>query len=182
MRGFVVISGLPASGKSTVGAALERSLRLPLFDKDSYLEALFESEGTSDITRRREFSKRADMQFQRAAEAKRTGILVSWWKHPASSIDSGTPAQWVAHSGLFAIEVHCVCSPEIATSRFLTRVRHPGHNDSRWSRDSLLAMLQQQQTLGPLFPSANITVNTEHTLDAEQLANQVRANAQTRYT
>ena len=38
---FVIVSGLPASGKSTIAVGLAEDLRLPLMDKDAYLEALF---------------------------------------------------------------------------------------------------------------------------------------------
>ena len=46
MKRFVVVSGLPASGKSTLGRALAAAWALPFIDKDEILEALFEREGT----------------------------------------------------------------------------------------------------------------------------------------
>ena len=42
-RLLVVVSGLPASGKTTVGRALSHGLSLPLIDKDDILEAMFDS-------------------------------------------------------------------------------------------------------------------------------------------
>ena len=44
-RPLVVVSGLPVSGKSTVAAILNDALSLPLLDKDSILEALFDTLG-----------------------------------------------------------------------------------------------------------------------------------------
>jgi len=46
-RRFVVVSGLPGSGKTTVAQALAPLLKLPLFDKDAILEQLFETKGTA---------------------------------------------------------------------------------------------------------------------------------------
>jgi hypothetical protein len=42
---FVVISGLPGSGKTTLGRRLAPILNLPLIDKDDILNRLFESKG-----------------------------------------------------------------------------------------------------------------------------------------
>lgn len=48
--GFVIVSGLPASGKSRLGAVLAPLLCLPMLDKDAFLEALFEGDGVGDAT------------------------------------------------------------------------------------------------------------------------------------
>jgi shikimate kinase len=54
MNRLVVVSGLPASGKSTVAKALAAGLAFTLLDKDSFLEALLErSPVTSMRTQRR---------------------------------------------------------------------------------------------------------------------------------
>ena len=42
MASFIVISGIPGSGKSTVGARLATSLQWKLVDKDVQLERLFD--------------------------------------------------------------------------------------------------------------------------------------------
>jgi len=177
MQGFVVVSGLPASGKTTVAASLAASLQLPLLDKDAFLEALFQSEGTGNAAWRRELSRRADVRFQAAATGMETAVITSWWKHPASTTDSGTPVDWLLCPSRIAVEVHCVCSASVAASRFLARRRHPGHLDEQWSRDNLLAMLEGQQALGPLVPLKAITLNTEQPLDAQDLAHRIREQA-----
>lgn len=38
---FVIISGVPGCGKSTVGRELAKHLNVPYFDKDDILESLF---------------------------------------------------------------------------------------------------------------------------------------------
>ena len=42
-RFFIVVSGLPGSGKSTLGQQLATALGLPFLDKDTILERLFEA-------------------------------------------------------------------------------------------------------------------------------------------
>jgi len=49
---FIVVSGLPASGKSTLARRLAPALGLPLLDKDEILERLFDLSGNSARTGR----------------------------------------------------------------------------------------------------------------------------------
>ena len=44
----IVISGLPASGKTTLGMAVAKSLSIPYLDKDHFLERLYEKEGVGN--------------------------------------------------------------------------------------------------------------------------------------
>lgn len=68
---FVVVSGLPASGKSTLASALASAMKFAYLDKDVFLENLFHLEGVGDAQHRRRLSKRADKQL-RNAPADRT--------------------------------------------------------------------------------------------------------------
>src|ERR1700754_1620515 len=54
---FIVISGLPGSGKTTLGRHPALALGLPLLDKDAILERLFESKGVRDLEWRRALSR-----------------------------------------------------------------------------------------------------------------------------
>ncbi|SED18936.1 shikimate kinase [Streptomyces sp. TLI_105] len=47
-KAFVIVSGLPASGKTTLGRRLATGLGLPLVDKDAILEFLYGSLGVGD--------------------------------------------------------------------------------------------------------------------------------------
>lgn len=173
MQGFIVVSGLPATGKTTVAAALARLMGLPSFDKDAFLEELFPVEGTVTPAVRRELSKQADARFQAAAAAQDAAVLSSWWKHPSSEVDSGTPTAWLTAPPGVTAEVYCLCSVSVAAERFLRRRRHPGHLDGRWSRASLLAMLEEQLRLGPLFRAKAIVVNTERDVDLQELVRRI---------
>lgn len=173
MHKFIVVSGLPASGKTTLATALALKLDFPFLDKDSFLEALFAAEGTGNSEWRRELSKRADMRLREAALSKRQAVLTSWWRHPRSTADSGTPTDWLAPASSL-VEVHCVCSAAVASARFLARTRHPGHLDHKRSTENLLTMLQEQQDFGPLFPSRAIIVNTEKEVAVSDLVAKVR--------
>ncbi len=172
-RRYVVVSGLPASGKSTVARVLASALCLDLLDKDDFLEALFETCEVGDVDWRRQLSVAADALFRQRAEMSKGAVLASWWLHPRSSTDSGTPTGWLASLQGPLVEVHCLCSAEVAASRFMTRARHPGHLDARWTRAELLASFERQALFGPLCVSETLLVNTEVELDGGLLVARV---------
>src|SRR6185436_9292554 len=119
MKQFVVVTGLPASGKSTVGAAVATTLGLPLFDKDVILEALFESLGVGDGEWRMRLSRAADEVLRRQVLGSRGAVVASWWRHPLSEAPSGTPTEWLSSLPGALIEIYCKCRPETAAERFL---------------------------------------------------------------
>jgi predicted kinase len=175
---LIVFSGLPASGKTTLASAIAAKLGFPLIDKDAYLEELFNLEGVGSREDRRNQSKRADALFREAALAAHQAVLASWWKHPRSSTDSGTSFEWLRHESAPLVEVHCSCRAVVAADRFLTRVRHPGHLDKERAQSELLAMFEQQQSFGPLFPQKAITVNTEQQVNLPALVLAIQAALQ----
>ena len=113
-RRFVVLSGLPCSGKSTLARRLAPALQLPVIDKDCILEELYESRGVGDALWRRRLSRESDVLFQAEAQTSAGAILVSFWHVPGMSPDSGTPTGWLAALSSRVVEVHCACAPEIA--------------------------------------------------------------------
>ncbi|HKH44544.1 MAG TPA: AAA family ATPase [Thermoanaerobaculia bacterium] len=173
MNRYVVLSGLPASGKSTLARALSQAFSLPLLDKDQFLETLFDSKGVGDARWRRHLSQEADASFRQRAEQSAGAVLTSWWKHPQSTADSGTPTDWLDPLPGFKVEVHCRCSAQAAAARFLARKRHPGHLDDRWSYAELVANFDLQASLGPLGLGSLVEVSTEEQPDIPDLIRRV---------
>jgi shikimate kinase len=130
---FIVMSGLPASGKTTLGRAIAKATQLPMLDKDDILEALFESRGVGDAEWRRRLSRIADQELIERATKLPAAVIASWWQHPRSLAASGTPSEWLRTLRGEVIEIYCVCKPSIAASRFVQRTRHPGHVDGQYT-------------------------------------------------
>jgi hypothetical protein len=158
---FVVVSGLPASGKSTLGRAIAGALGLPMLDKDEILEGLFESLGVGDAEWRARLSRLADEELCSQARQLAGAVITSWWKHPHSESISGTPVEWIRSLPGVVVELHCSCSPQVAAARFIGRRRHAGHLDGTCNAAALLAGFEQQASLGPLALGRVIHVNTE---------------------
>jgi AAA domain len=166
---FVVLSGIPASGKTTVARIVSRELNLPLIDKDDILESLFDSRGAGDEGWRRTLSRESDAVLVQRALASEGAVLSSFWHQLGMPADSGTPTAWLSQLSGPVVHVHCCCDPLIAARRFLERVRHPGHLDRgksplRVTRDS--GALAQ---LGALNLEPRVDIETSGDVDVARL-------------
>jgi hypothetical protein len=157
---FVVISGLPGSGKTTLGRRLAPLLNLPLIDKDDILTRLFESTGVGNAGWRRTLSRESDVILQQEASSSSGAILVSFWRLPGMPSDAGTPTDWLDAPSHHVVNVHCGCELEAAASRFLQRQRHPGHLDGESSSAEVLPSLRKLSQLPPLDIGSRIHVDT----------------------
>ena len=159
-RRFVVVSGLPGSGKSRLASQLAPVLGLAVIDKDEILERLFALKGAGDPAWRRTLSRESDLIFQQEAQASEGALLVSFWRVPGMSPATGTPTDWL--SGLSARVVHlqCACPAEIAAARFSRRQRHRGHLDQTRSPREILESIQDLSRFGPLNVGSLVTVDT----------------------
>lgn len=173
LKPFIVLSGLPASGKSTLARKIAAALKLPCIDKDDFLERLFMTHTVSESAHRRSLSRLADVELMESASGSSGAVVVSWWKHPESNTDSGTPVEWLDGLPGPMVEVHCLCTPEVAADRFLARKRHPGHLDSQWSRHELITRFSEQAAHGPLYTDRAVCIRTDQPTDANDFTAEV---------
>ena len=173
MRRQIIISGIPASGKSTVGRAVAAALGLAMLDKDEFLEALFNSEGIGDPEWRTRLSRSADEILREKALCSDGAVITSWWRHPSSRVNSGTPVEWLSSLSGVTIELHCICNPQVAANRFLSRKRHEGHLDHLKIPADVVANFEEQAALGPLGVARLVKVETDRTVEMSAVLAQI---------
>ena len=170
----IVVTGLPASGKSTIARRLAADLDWPMFDKDDFLEALFDRHPVNSLDDRRRLSRQSDDVFRQAACGAKSAVLVSHWQ-PANGVENtGTPTDFLKQAFGRIVEVHCACTVETALQRFTARERHPSHMDAERGED---AIRHQFEALAPGYPlglGALISVDTDVMLDMAPLISRVR--------
>jgi 2-phosphoglycerate kinase len=172
-RTFIVVSGLPGSGKTTLARQLAEQLGLPLVDKDDILDRLFEANGVGDSAWRRRLSRESDVILEREAMASNGAILASLWRVPGMAEESGTPTGWLQDLSNLVVNVRCQCSPETAAKRFVERTRHPGHLDRHASYAEVLASLQSLAALGGVDIGPRIDVDTSGPVGIDDVVREI---------
>lgn len=157
----IVVTGLPASGKSTIGKQLADALQFKYLDKDDYLERLYEERGVGSTSWRQALSRESDAQFICDAKFLESAVLVSHWRTTENS-NSGTATDWLSECFTTVVELHCSCRTEIAVSRFHHRDRHPGHLDRLKSEESTLQWFANYQQGLPLGVGPLVVIETDN--------------------
>jgi predicted kinase len=134
----VVVTGPPASGKSSIAETLARELPAPLIAKDPVKEALFDALGTGDA----EWSKGLGIAtyailflvLEEELRAGRSCLLEANFDHNEAS------AQLAAiqlRQPFRALQIVCTASRDVLLERFRARSgsRHPGHIDDERLED-----------------------------------------------
>jgi predicted kinase len=132
-RQFVVVSGPPGSGTTTLAAELAGHMRLPLIAKDTIKEALMTACPVADVEASREAGRAAmAIMFALAAEAFGGAVMESSFHRSLAS------SELQALPGAVA-EVFCRCDRQVALARYRSRahLRHPGHFDEARSDTDL---------------------------------------------
>lgn len=161
VRRYVIVSGPPASGKSTLVTPLAARLGLPLLAKDTVKESLMVSLGVPDVEASRRLGRAAmAILFEVARESPVGAVLEGPFSRSLATGPIGALPGPV-------VEVFCRCDREVAAARYAARApsRVPGHFDSERPADDLW----NDEIAGPVgggWPVVEVDTNGPVDLDA----------------
>lgn len=130
---FVVISGPPASGKSTLAPQVAAALALPLVAKDTIKDALMSVLAVPDVEASRQVGRAAVVAMLAVAAASPIGAVLE-----SNFFRSSAAAELQRLPGTL-VELFCRCRVDVAWERYQRRAgsRHPGHFDLERTREEL---------------------------------------------
>ena len=166
-KGYVVVSGPPASGKSTLAPVLAERLQLPLLAKDTIKDALMRLLPVADVEASRQLGRAAVAVMLAVAADSRVGAVLE-----SNFFRSKAVAHLAALPGP-VVEVFCRCDRDVAAARFAARIgtRSGGHFD----RDRSAWELWNDEVAEPVGgPWPVIEVDTTRPVDVDSVLGAVR--------
>lgn len=165
---YVIVSGAPGSGKTTLARGIAAELGAPLFTKDNIKEALLEVLGAASVEESRRIGQAAIEVLLVVAREAGGGVVESTWRPSLARAD-------LTRLGGTIVEVFCSCDPALARERYRDRApaRAAGHFDAERlaAGDDLWTGETAEPIAGP-WPLLN--VDTTEAVHAADVARWVR--------
>ena len=167
---LVVVTGMPAAGKTTLAEPLARDLGLPLIARDRIKECLYEALGVGDA----EWSGRLGRAaFALLFDCARLLMESGHAAMVEANFFRGTEQEFSALPPHRVAQVHCAAPLDTLTARYRARPRHRGHHDAEKVRE--LPIRFESGVHEPLdLPGDLITVDTSHDVDLDAITDRIR--------
>ena len=164
---IIVVNGMAGAGKTTLSAQLAEVMGATVVSKDAIKEALADAVGPALPTR--ELGALAsDALWRLAGMMHGTVIVESVWLSGRG--DEWFRRGWESVGSPSGVEVWCEAPRAVMRDRFLTRARHPAHDDqtraAEWDAAADVA--------APVTGFPIVRVDTGASVDVERLADDIR--------
>lgn len=129
---LLIVTGHPATGKTTLARALAAELMLPLVGKDMLKEVLFETIGWRDRAWSQQVGALAlGLLYQCCGEYLAAGRSLVVESNFRRDLDTPRMCNLRARHPFRPAQLRCVAAGEVMAARYLARIaageRHPGH-------------------------------------------------------
>jgi predicted kinase len=170
----VVVTGIPASGKTTLATELSAQLGWPLISKDVVKEALFDALGTGDLLWSQRLGRAGHVVMSSLAATIPRVILEAHFHRGVAEPDLLALDRRI-------VQIYCRCPVDLAAERYRRRIddpdRHAGHLREHQSDQVIERWMKETPT--PLdLPNAHlIEVDTTVPVDIGSVAISIHAFA-----
>jgi predicted kinase len=160
---LIIVTGLPCSGKTSLGRQISRLHKIPFISKDGFKERLFDTLGWSDRAWSKKLSGASyEMMFYALEELLEVGQSCVLEANFDPAVHSEPIARITQKHQNRVVQIHCVTEPEILLERFKSRwengERHPGHGDEMMLPE--MELLVKQKILLLELPGPVIELDT----------------------
>lgn len=169
---WLIVTGPPAGGKTTLVRRLSQDLAVPVFEKDALKDELYRTLGQGDRDWSRQIGLTAiSLLFSMARQMLQAGSSVVTEANFYRQFDSERAAAVLKDVRARVVQLHCSAPPEILVERNARRRttagQRPGHHDM--PDDELLAGIEAG-TWEPLnIPSEIIRVDTSTEIEYAEI-------------
>ena len=142
-----MVTGAPATGKTTIAEELADRLRLPFVSKDTLKEALYETLGSTDDLEERIEQAALAILFSGVESQLAAGVSVIAESNFDSNTDVEPFRRLCAEREMELVQIHVTRDQEELLEAFAERAegasRHPGHGDSAGDVDEVRERLER---------------------------------------
>lgn len=170
---IVLVSGPPASGKTTIARPLAEALGFALLTKDDIKESLFTSLNgpPDDLAYSRQIGSAAmDLLWAVAAHCPQAILEANFRTRSPREREQVTTV--LRRPGARLVEIHCRIPLDEAARRFAQRARNERHHPAHALKEISLDQLSEYSE--PFALSPVLTVDTTQAVNILALANQTR--------
>jgi predicted kinase len=166
----VVVTGIPASGKTTLATALSAQLEWPLISKDVVKEALFDALGTGDLQWSQRLGRAGHVVMYSLAATMPRVILEAHFQR-------GLAEPELLALNRRIVQIYCRCPVDLAAERYRRRIhdpdRHVGHLLEHQSDEVIEGWMKDTPTPLDLPNALLVEIDTTGPVDIGTVANSI---------
>ena len=172
MRRVVVVTGPPASGKTTIASQVARDFALPLVAKDGFKETLFETLGIGDLDWSRRLGVASFALIRHVLELELAAGRAVVIEGNFDAVYCSSELRVILDRfGPSSLQLFSHAPVDVLFARYANRQRHPGHADADRLEEIRERLLSDQYRL----ELAGATVLVDTTTDERVNYDAIRA-------